>query len=99
MDDENAQNKASVAAAETSKPISEPAETLETDPAVVEPAPEQTEPVPENSQETAVPAPEDAQELLHCSDASATRYLAKLVGEGRLGKTDGSHWVKYQFVR
>ena len=42
---------------------------------------------------------EQAQELLHCSDATATRYLAKLVRQGRLNRTDGSHWVKYLFVR
>jgi hypothetical protein len=42
---------------------------------------------------------EQAQELLHCSDATATRYLAKLVQQGRLKRTDGSHWVKYLFVR
>jgi len=42
---------------------------------------------------------EQAQELLHCSDATATRYLAKLVQQGRLNRTDGSHWVKYLFVR
>ena len=41
---------------------------------------------------------EQAQELLHCSDATATRYLSKLVQQGRLTKTDGSHWVKYIFV-
>jgi hypothetical protein len=42
---------------------------------------------------------EQAQELLHCSDATATRYLSKLVQQGRLNRTDGSHWVKYLFVR
>jgi len=42
---------------------------------------------------------EQAQELLHCSDATATRYLGKLVAQGRLNRTDGSHWVKYLFVR
>ena len=42
---------------------------------------------------------EQAQELLHCSDATATRYLEKLVAQGRLNRTDGSHWVKYIFVR
>jgi hypothetical protein len=42
---------------------------------------------------------EQAQDLLHCSDATATRYLSKLVQQGRLTKTDGSHWVKYFFVR
>jgi Fic family protein len=41
----------------------------------------------------------EAQELLHCSDATATRYLSKLVQQGRLNCTDGSHWVKYLFVR
>ena len=41
---------------------------------------------------------EEAQELLHCSDATATRYLSKLVQQGRLNRTDGSHWVKYLFV-
>jgi hypothetical protein len=41
---------------------------------------------------------EQAQELLHCSDATATRYLSKLVQQGRLNRTDGSHWVKYIFV-
>ena len=42
---------------------------------------------------------EQAQELLHCSDATATRYLSKLDHQGRLNRTDGSHWVKYIFVR
>jgi hypothetical protein len=42
---------------------------------------------------------EQAQDLLHCSDATATRYLGKLVAQGRLNRTDGSHWVKYLFVR
>jgi hypothetical protein len=42
---------------------------------------------------------EQAQDLLHCSDATATRYLGKLVAQGRLSRTDGSHWVKYIFVR
>jgi Fic family protein len=42
---------------------------------------------------------EQAQEILHCSDATATRYLSKLVQQGRLNRTDGSHWVKYLFVR
>ena len=42
---------------------------------------------------------EQAQDLLHCSDATATRYLSKLVQQGRLNRTDGSHWVKYLFVR
>jgi hypothetical protein len=41
---------------------------------------------------------EQAQDLLHCSDATATRYLSKLVQQGRLNRTDGSHWVKYLFV-
>jgi hypothetical protein len=41
----------------------------------------------------------EAQDLLHCSDATATRYLSKLVKQGRLNRTDGSHWVKYLFVR
>jgi hypothetical protein len=44
-------------------------------------------------------ANEQAQDLLHCSDATATRYLSKLVQQGRLNRTDGSHWVKYIFVR
>jgi hypothetical protein len=42
---------------------------------------------------------EQAQDILHCSDATATRYLSKLVQQGRLNRTDGSHWVKYLFVR
>ena len=42
---------------------------------------------------------EQAQDLLHCSDATATRYLSRLVQQGRLNRTDGSHWVKYLFVR
>ena len=41
----------------------------------------------------------EAQDILHCSDATATRYLGKLVAQGRLNRTDGSHWVKYLFVR
>lgn len=42
---------------------------------------------------------EQVQDLLHCSDATATRYLSKLVQQGRLSKEDGSHWVRYRFVR
>ena len=41
---------------------------------------------------------EQAQDLLHCSDATATRYLSKLVHQERLNRTDGSHWVRYLFV-
>lgn len=42
---------------------------------------------------------ESVQDLLHCSDATATRYLSKLVKQNRLVREDGSHWVKYRFIR
>ncbi|MEI7463135.1 MAG: hypothetical protein WCK03_01920 [Candidatus Taylorbacteria bacterium] len=41
----------------------------------------------------------DAQKLLRVSDRTATRYLVKLVQQGRLTRTGDPHDAKYQFVR
>ncbi len=42
---------------------------------------------------------DDVQKLLRVSDATATRYIVKLVQQGRLSRESSSHWVKYRFVR
>jgi hypothetical protein len=44
-------------------------------------------------------ANEDVQKLLHISSATATRYLAKLVQQGRLNRVVNPRDAKYQFVR
>jgi hypothetical protein len=42
---------------------------------------------------------DDIQKLLYVSDATATRYLVKLVAQGRLGRAGNPRDAKYQFVR
>jgi Fic family protein len=42
---------------------------------------------------------DDVQKLLRVSDATATRYLVKLVEQGRLARAGNPHDAKYQFVR
>jgi len=42
---------------------------------------------------------DDVQTLLRVSDATATRYLVKLVGEGHLARAGNPRDAKYQFVR
>ncbi len=42
---------------------------------------------------------DDVQKLLRVSDATATRYLVKLVGQGRLAREGSPRDAKYQFVR
>jgi len=42
---------------------------------------------------------DDVQKLLYVSDATATRYLVKLVAQGRLVRAGNRHDAKYQFVR
>ncbi len=42
---------------------------------------------------------DDVQKLLYVSDATATRYLVKLVQQGRLSRVGSPRDAKYQFVR
>ena len=42
---------------------------------------------------------DDVQKLLRVSDATATRYLVKLVQQGRITRTGSPRDAKYQFVR
>ncbi len=42
---------------------------------------------------------DDVQKLLYVSDATATRYLVKLVEQGRLTRVGSPRDAKYQFVR
>ncbi len=42
---------------------------------------------------------DDVQKLLYVSDATATRYLVKLVVKGRLARAGNPRDAKYQFVR
>ncbi|MEI6304790.1 MAG: DUF977 family protein [Candidatus Taylorbacteria bacterium] len=42
---------------------------------------------------------DDVQKLLHVSDATATRYLVKLVEQGRLTRLGSPRDAKYQIVR
>lgn len=42
---------------------------------------------------------DDVQKLLYVSDATATRYLVKLVQQGRLTRIGSPRDAKYQFVR
>ena len=42
---------------------------------------------------------DDVQKLLYVSDATATRYLVKLVQQGRLVRAGNPRDAKYQFVR
>ena len=44
-------------------------------------------------------ANEDIQKLLHISSATATRYMVKLVEQGRLVRVGSPRDAKYQFVR
>ena len=44
-------------------------------------------------------ANEDVQKLLHISSATATRYMVKLVEQGRLARVGSPRDAKYQFVR
>ena len=43
-------------------------------------------------------ANEDVQKLLHISSATATRYLVKLVQQGRLARAGNPRDAKYQFI-
>jgi len=42
---------------------------------------------------------DDVQKLLRVSDATATRYLVRLVGQGRLARAGNPRDAKYQFLR
>ncbi len=42
---------------------------------------------------------DDVQQLLRVSDATATRYLVKLVQQGRISRVGSPRDAKYQFVR
>jgi hypothetical protein len=44
-------------------------------------------------------ANEDVQNILYVSDATATRYLVKLVQQGRLSRVGNPRDAKYQFLR
>ena len=44
-------------------------------------------------------ANEDIQKLLHISSATTTRYMVKLVEQGRLARIGSPRDAKYQFVR
>ena len=51
------------------------------------------------AQKKKIVANEDIQLLLHVSSATATRYLVKLVQQGRLARVGNPRDAKYQFVR
>ncbi len=51
------------------------------------------------AQKKKIIANEDIQLLLHVSSATATRYLVKLVQQGRLARVGNPRDAKYQFVR
>jgi hypothetical protein len=51
------------------------------------------------AQKKKIIANEDVQKLLYVSDATATRYLVKLVQQGRLVRAGNPRDAKYQFVR
>jgi len=51
------------------------------------------------AQKKKIIANEDVQKLLYVSDATATRYLVKLVAQGRLVRAGNPRDAKYQFVR
>ena len=51
------------------------------------------------AQKKKIVANEDIQKLLHVSSATATRYLVKLVQQGRLTRIGNPRDAKYQFVR
>ena len=42
---------------------------------------------------------DDVQKLLYASDATATRYLVKLVQQGRITRVGSPRDAKYQFLR
>jgi hypothetical protein len=50
------------------------------------------------AQKKKIIANEDIQKLLHISSATATRYLVKLVQQGRLARIGNPRDAKYQFV-
>jgi hypothetical protein len=51
------------------------------------------------AQKKKIIANEDVQKLLHVSSATATRYMVKLVQQGRLTRVGNPRDAKYQFVR
>jgi Fic family protein len=51
------------------------------------------------AQKKQIIANEDIQKLLHISSATATRYMVKLVEQGRLARVGSPRDAKYQFVR
>jgi hypothetical protein len=51
------------------------------------------------AQKKKIIANEDVQKLLHISSATATRYLVKLVQQGRLARVGNPRDAKYQFLR
>ncbi len=51
------------------------------------------------AQKMKIIANEDMQKLLHISSATATRYLVKLVQQGRLARVGNPRDAKYQFMR
>ena len=51
------------------------------------------------AQKKKILANEDIQKLLHVSSATATRYLVKLVQQGRLARVGNPRDAKYQFLR
>lgn len=53
----------------------------------------------EFAQEKKIVANDDVQKLLRVSDATATRYLVKLVQQGRLVRLGSPRDAKYQFLR
>jgi len=51
------------------------------------------------AQKKKIIANEDVQKILYVSDATATRYLVKLVQQGRLARVGNPRDAKYQFLR
>ena len=51
------------------------------------------------AQKKKIIANEDIQKLLHVSSATATRYMVKLVQQGRLARVGNPRDAKYQFLR
>jgi hypothetical protein len=51
------------------------------------------------AQKKKIIANEDIQKLIHVSSATATRYLVKLVQQGRLARIGNPRDARYQFVR
>jgi hypothetical protein len=50
------------------------------------------------AQKKKIIANEDVQKLLHVSSATATRYMVKLVQQGRLARVGNPRDAKYQFL-